>query len=141
MSISLWLTDFATIVTVVLFIFYMIGRIWTGYKESHYKSEHFTILSSKEEKERSNTIDGGWMASIEVVGKYGYEWIKLYRTNVNLETGKEEVSAKEVGKLRYISEGAPFYFKVDLPEVFPRYRVRFKRYDGVGGSFYINDSG
>jgi len=130
----------ASVVTLILFIMYIAGRVWTIHKETCYSTESFALYPQNSEIEHENDIDFGGSAVVEIISSMAYKTFTV--TSIEYDVDKEVILKR--GKsisLNNIQVNKPIYIIVDLPELVPFHIVEFRRDDGVEGSFMIMTGG
>ncbi len=142
------LSDIASVATLILFIFYFLGRAWTITKEKILMRESFDLENTKfddeftEDRENYYDIDGtGEIISItseipilwlEVVPiKYNEDWVDI--------TPKRATPIVDLKGP--IKSNCPIFLRMDIPEGFPAYKIRFCRFDYMVVSFDIGYNG
>lgn len=130
----------ASIATLILFIFYFIGRIWTLSKEQQFATERFRVTPTKESVEHNDDFDFGGAATIEVVSLMAYKYFAVTPVEYDIDTNNVKKVGVPITKYN-IQANRPLYIVIDIPEIIPQYIVEFQRYDGIKGSFYILESG
>lgn len=140
----------SSVATLVLFVFYFIGRFWAIKKRSTLMLEDFELENIPNTTELENNadyyyeLDGSRYGEIiSMHSKQPLLWVKVF-SPVYDENG-HSISAKKVNEVAsfdgIIPEGKPIYLKTDILEGFPRYKVVFRRFDYFIGSFEIACNG
>ena len=58
---------FASVATFVMFLLYLIGRIWSIHKAICYSTESFRVFSDNDDREYENEFDFGGSVVVEVI--------------------------------------------------------------------------
>ena len=144
------LGDAASVATLVLFIFYFIGRIWTIRKNTQLMLEDFSLedasdcvdfADSREIFYHLENSEYGEIISMRY--KQPLLWLHIIPITYDGDARKT-VRRKAVPIISHdklIPENKPIYIRTDLPEGFPRYMVRFRRFDYFEGSFELSYDG
>lgn len=142
------LGDVASVATLVLFVFYFLGRAWTITKEKALMRESFALEKTEfddefiEDRENYYDIDGTgeiisitseipilWMKVISI--KYSGDWVDITPRKV----------APIVDLKKPIQSNCPIFLRMDIPDGMPVYKIRFCRFDYMIVSFDIGYNG
>ncbi|MGE4353320.1 MAG: hypothetical protein AB7D36_04455 [Oscillospiraceae bacterium] len=142
------LGDIASVATLILFVFYFLGRIWTIQKAKALMLEEFDLeninYGEDLEDDRENYYDfgdGGEIISIR--SKLPILWFHViaikYDSKFRDRTPRR--AKPVVNHHTLLRENEPIYLRMDIPDVLPVYKVRFQRFDYVVVSFDIGYNG
>lgn len=142
------LGDIASVATLVLFIFYFIGRVWVIIKEKVLIRETFGFENigfdeePSEERENYYDINGGGEI-ISITSEVPILWLKVipiqYSDNWVDITPKRATPIIEHKEI--IKSNCPIFFRTNIPEGFPTYKIRLCRFDYIMVSFDIAYNG
>lgn len=142
------LGDIASVATLVLFVFYFLGRFWSITKEKVCIRESFGLETvgfddvPAEDRENYYDINGGGEI-VSITSEVPILWMKIipiqYDENWVDITPKK--AAPVVEQREPIKSNCPVYLRTNIPEAFPAYKVRFCRYDYMIVSFDIGYNG
>lgn len=144
---SVTLGNISSIATLILFIFYFIGRIWTINKQKILMCESFDLENNKfdpdfaERAEIYYDINGGEV--ISMVSDVPILWLHVIPVEYNQNAVDITPSnAKPIIKHETpIRSGCPVYLRMDIPDVLPAFKIRFQRFDYVIVSFHVGYNG
>lgn len=139
------LGDAASLVTLVLFVFYILGRIWTIQREKILIYESFEVENRQQLPD--NIEDSNLFFDIDPMG----EILSIVSTVPILKVNVFEIHYNEEMKLQNvnlvfsnnvpINANIPMYFKVTIPDILPAYKIQFQRFDYVKVSFNVGFNG
>lgn len=133
----------SSIVTLVLFVFYFVGRAWNINLKMKEKLEKFDIeyIADAEIDEKENEYNLGGNEQLKIVSDNPINWIKVYNVEYNGETNSFEWSDKELCQHSYLHACEAIYFNIAIPEGIPDIGIKFERSDYIQGSFIVGYDG
>lgn len=161
------LGDIASIITVVLFIAYIIGRLWSLKKALEFMQEEFAVMNVDPDNEDIDVNeeelyfeliddvdaddereDGFEEAEergeiISIKSKVSMLWFKVLRIPYDDEGNElpEGKAEPEIESEQPIRENVPIYIRTEIPEGYPTYRFRYQRADYIICSFDLDYNG
>lgn len=139
--VNIWnvIADISAVATLILFLLYFIGRLWSVHINKKFSYEKITVLFPIDDAELDvYNINGDAILKI-LSGQY-LNWIKVYSFEYKDEQCKK-IDKKLLDTIRKININEPVYLGVELPEVIPNILIEFQRFDYVIGSFILYPDG
>ena len=138
----------ASLATLLLFIFYFVGRIWSIRIRKNEVHEKVVFLENDlDEQELDILINRKLFYSFgdEVVAKIIFEqpirWVKVCKTD---HIYSDEQSVQEdivLHTVTDLSAGSVFYVQATIPDVFQPYWIEYERYDYSRARIFLVYSG
>ena len=127
----------SSIATLILFVFYFIGRWWSSNVEKKDLYEKIDIQAVDEEDDiEVININGNEIIKVESE-KY-LNWIKFYDAKWD---GNEAIKTNFIKSVKNITRNEPQYFRVSIPDGIPNTIMEYQRSDYVEGSFTVRNDG
>lgn len=120
--------DIASVITLVSFVFYLIGKCITIFINKKIRSEYFKI----------ERYDDGSEA-FRVVSQQPINWYKIYEVEYNQNSFKKKKYGKLITEEFDIKNG--HLINVDLPCGIPNKILVFERYDYMKGKVLLQNPG
>ena len=133
----------SSIATLILFIFYFWGRVWTINLKKKEKLEKFDVeyVYDTDIEEKKNEYNLGGNEQLKIVSENAMNWIKAYKVEYD-GTGNEFAWDKEPLCVHtYLQAHEPIYFNTMIPEGVPNLGIKFERSDYIQGSFIVGYDG
>lgn len=130
--------NIASIATLVLFVFYFIGRWWciTIEKKDLYEKIDIQVV---DEEEDLNIIDVNGEEIIKMTSEKYLNWIKFYDAIWN---GKKSIKKGTlIKKIKNINRNESMYFKISIPDGIPNTIIEYQRSDYIKGRFIVRSDG
>lgn len=142
------LGNVASVATLILFVFYFLGRIWTISKEKALMRETFGFENIEfdneltEDRENYYDINGGGEI-ISITSEVPILWMQVIpiKYDKNLIDITSKKTPPIIDHREPIKSNCPIFFRTNIPEGFPTYKIRFCRFDYVIVSFDIGYNG
>ena len=135
--------DISAIATLILFVFYFVGRIWSIWINKKFLHEKIELVGMANEgfenQERFYRINGDEVLKI-MSSKY-LNWLKVYQVSYDFNNGKYKKFRKPIKKISNINEDEPIYIGVMIPEGPSNIMIKYQRYDYVSGEFLVRFDG
>jgi hypothetical protein len=142
-DIALNLSTISSIATLILFVFYFIGRLFTGMKNLKFKKENFELVPNDDDfDEHENALDLGGHEWFKMSSQEPMNWIKFFK--VDYDDAKDSFiknPSKYIKMFRYISTNDSVHIKTDVPEGIPNLLIEFERFDYIRGDFLVGYDG
>ena len=134
------LSAVASVATLVLFTFYIIGRAWTIVKETQFGTEVFYSCETDAKMEYDDEINFSGNIMVKTVSMMAYKYFRVSRVEIN--TDNMQVTKRiETRGLDNLRANKPFYVNIDCNGIMPDFIAEFQRADGIKGSFFYVTSG
>ncbi|MBU3133405.1 hypothetical protein KPL40_13180 [Clostridium gasigenes] len=137
------ISNLSSLVTLFLFLLYIIGRIWTINKNKKLSFEDFKLdYSVNDNLDRRNQYELSGDELITIKSSQGLNWIEVYE--VYFDNKKNEVglkSKKPVISHKLLNINEEMYIKTYVPCGIPCYRIIYQRFDYIVESFDIGMDG
>lgn len=139
------IASIASIATIILFIFYFIGRIAIILKEKNLVYEKIDLFVTSDAKVFSKykivdnvSLDDNCIEYIIITTcDKPYNWIKIFEyTNDELDKKNCKYYRKEI-----LNRGHSLKIQSYIPETIPKYLIKFERSDYIIGEFKISYNG
>lgn len=134
------LSQISSIATLILFIFYFIGRSWTLLKDIKYPNLYMTLdMKDKDEYDEFDIdLDGNDI----ILAKYTQDirWLKISKVKWKSDFKSYTVS-KELKKINYVSANKEITICVNVPEGIPDKILQFELESGIQGELLIGSDG
>jgi hypothetical protein len=142
------LSDIASIATLILFIFYFLGRTWTIQKEKILMCESFDFenveYDGEPEADRENYYDlNGGGEIVSIISQVPILWFHVIAIDYDREfrdvtpLNKKPIVAHE----EPIRANCPIYLRTEIPEGFPAFKICFQRFDYAIVTFCMGYNG
>ena len=118
-------------------------RIITIINETHLTTEHFKLSHTNNYNGYNIDYDFGGDQTLEIISTFPYKWLKVTQIEADYDIKKEKIIIKKCKKCierKNLNSNIPIYIIASVGEILPEYKVEFKRYDGIEGSFFISES-
>ena len=136
----------SSIITCLLFIFYIIGHVWSYFTNKSFNNERFENISSTDidvsNATRAIVLDDTG-TELSLTSSEGIRQVKVY--NVEYSFKKDGscklVSRKIRGRYGILNPTETLYIKADLGEIIPIVQVEILRRDYTVATFNLVESG
>lgn len=134
------IANIASIATLILFVFYFIGRWWSITIEKKDLYEKIDIQAVDEEEDL-DIINVNGEEIIKMTSEKYLNWIKFYDAiwNGNENAGVEKGAL--IKKVKNINRNEPMYFKISISDGIPNTIIEYQRSDYIKGSFVVRNDG
>ena len=72
-----YISNIASVATLILFVMYFIGRMMTIIKETHFGTEMFSIIDARNKNDQDLEFDFGGCSSIKIYSTMSYVSVKV----------------------------------------------------------------
>lgn len=141
------ISNTASIVTCLLFVFYIVGHIWKVVVTKNTRYEKFNILPYNSDFDIENNdnviIVDDIGEEFSIFSAYGIRNIKIYRVNYELnDNGSITLISKELHSVyKGLNIDEKLYIRCYLGEVIPTTQIEIERMDYTKVTFEIYTSG
>ena len=144
------LSTCSSIATLIMFVIYIVGRIWVTKKNIKLRTETFGVELVENEKNldvfRENFYELEEGEIFKITPTAPLLWIKVVPIIYDsykafIETGEKNTGSPVIFHNRIINVGESIYIRSNTPDTFPKFSVIFQRFDYVEGSFNISSQG
>ena len=135
----------ASLMTIFLFIGYIIGRIWTIKENVQYSFEQIEIVGGAvdgciHDYENDFMFETDCPTVVRVISSMAYKTFSV--SEIDFDNDREIVLGKKKEITRHdIPINTPLYLIIKFVDLYPLFQIEFERADGVKGSFLVEDSG
>lgn len=138
----------ASVATLILFVFYFIGRIWSIHIRKNEVHETVTYLDDPLDEMSRDVLENRklfYSFGNEVTACITFEqpvrWVKVCKTNLN-DFVNDSVEADEIlHEIKDLPAGSNFYVEAVLPEGSQPYWIEYERYDYSKARIFLIYSG
>lgn len=133
-------SNISSVITLFLFIIYIIGRIWAINKSKKICYEEIKLEYIKEcNIEGKKIYDLGGNSLIKIISEQGISWIKIYKLSYDEKNNKLIWDNKKtVLDNTFNPVDKEIYLKINVPCGIPTYRIEYERFDYIKDSFNIS---
>ena len=135
----------ASLMTIFLFIGYIIGRIWTIKENVQYSFEQIEVLGCVgdgyiQDYENDFVFQSDCPTIVRITSPMAYKTFSV--SEIDFDNEREIVLGKKKEITRHdIPINTPLYLVIKFVDCQPLFMAEFERADGVKGSFLFEDSG
>lgn len=135
--------DISSIATLVLFVFYFLGRFWTMYKNMKFQTEILGIDMKGIGNVDNPDFDLNGLEIVKLKSSENLSYVEVWECNYVEKKGAYRLikTIKKCSRKMNIPKGKELLIKCTVPEGIPTHMVVFERFDGLRGSFAIGYDG
>ncbi len=135
--------DLSAIATLILFIFYFLGRIWSLRinKKFLYEKIELDGLANDEYKNQKRFYKINGDEVLKIVSAQYLNWIKIYSVSYSLKKQKFHKKTELIQTISDININEPIYISVIIPEGIPNIMIKYQRFDYIIGEFLVKFDG
>ncbi len=123
----------SSIATLILFVFYFVGRTWTLFKNIEFPLEGISAEVVNADEIDNFMIDLGGSQIIKVMAENNLQYLEIRNCKWNNSGDSIKLEERISEKLRNLAKGQPIYIKCEIPEGVLHNAIVFQRYDGLKG--------
>ena len=136
----IFISNVSSIVTLFLFILYIIGRIWNIAINIKYLYEKIEVTGVYTGDENIDFIYINGSEILKLESEEYLNWIKVYR--VKHDDGKiVKRKMRPIKTILNVNRNEPIYFGFEIPEGMPNTMIEYQRADYIIGSFIVGYDG
>ena len=130
------IANMSAIATLILFIFYFLGRLWCIRVEKKDLYEKIIVrgVDLKDNDLNIEYVNGDEI--IEIISQKYLNWIKVYAAEY-VEGKVKKASKKPIVQVKDVNRNTPRYFGFCIPEGIPNTIIEYQRSDYVKGTFVV----
>ncbi len=130
--------NISSVITLVLFITYILGRCWSTHINAKCVYEKIEIEKTTDTNEKDIIIVNG-SDILELQSEEYLNWVKVYSAKLD---GEKVIADKKTLKIvRSINRKTPIYLGVNISEGIPNTVIEYQRADYVQGTFVVKYDG